>query len=137
MAVGPIIQMLAYSEGSAIADGVEGSAAAIVCVNGSDITAIVRLEAADKPLSSGRSEWTGLLLVLYIVRRVQAHVALRLDNLQVVNTFSDGLARYEHNWLRKNDRDMASLAWELSAERERRGWARWRSCTSWAILRNV
>ena len=113
--------MLAYSDGSAIADGVEWSAVAIVCVNGTDITAIVRLAAADKPLSSGRSEWTGLLLVLYVVRRVQAHVALRLDNLQVVNAFSDGLARYEHNWLRKNDRDMASLAWELSAERERRG----------------
>ena len=48
-------------------------------------------------------------------------MALRLDNLQVVNTFSDGLARYEHNWLRKSDRDMASLAWEVSAERERRG----------------
>ena len=49
-------------------------------------------------------------LVLYVVRRVQAHVTLRLDNLQVVNTFSDGLAQYEHNCLRKNDRDMASLA---------------------------
>ena len=70
---------------------------------------------ADKPLSPGRSEWTGLLLVLCIVRRVHAHVALRLGNLQVVTTFSDGLAHCEHNWLRKNDRDMASLAWGLSA----------------------
>ena len=34
---------------------------------------------------------------------------------------SDFLARYEHNWLRKNDRGMAPLAWELPAERERRG----------------
>ena len=105
----------------AILDGVEGSAAAIVCVNGTDTTAIVRLAAADKPLSPGRSEWTGLLLVLCIVRRVQAHATLRLDNLQAVSTFSDCLARYEHNWLRKNDRHMAPLAWELSAERERRG----------------
>ena len=64
MAVGPIIKMLAYSDGSVITDGVEGSAAAIVCVGGTGITAIVRLAAADKPLSSGRSEWTGLLLVL-------------------------------------------------------------------------
>ena len=104
-----------------IADGAEGPAAAIVCVGGTVITVIIRLAAADKPLSSGRSEWRGLLLVLCIVRRVQAHVTLRLGNLQVVNTFSDGLAWYEHNWLRKNDRGMVSLAWELSAERERRG----------------
>ena len=62
-AAGPIIQMLAYSGGSVIADGVEGSAAAIVCVGGTDITEIERLAAADRPLSSGRSEWTGLLLV--------------------------------------------------------------------------
>ena len=39
----------------------------------------------------------------------------------MANTFSDGPARYEYNWLRRNDRGMASLAWELSAERERRG----------------
>lgn len=121
MAVGAMVQMLAYSDGSAIADGVEGSAAAIVCVRGTDITAIIRFAAADRPLSPGRSEWTGLLLVLCIVRRVRADVALRLGNLQVVNTFSDGPARYEYNWLRRNDRAMASLAWELSAERERRG----------------
>ena len=113
--------MLAYSDGSAIADGVEGSAAAIVYVGGTDITAIVRLAAADRPLSPGRSEWTGLLLVLYIVRRVRADVVLRLGNLQVVNTFSDGPVRYEYNWLRRNDRGMATLAWELSAEREQRG----------------
>ena len=61
---GAMVQMLAYSDGSVIADGVEGSAAAIVCIGGTDITASVRLAAADMPLSSGWSEWTGLLLVL-------------------------------------------------------------------------
>ena len=48
--------MLAYSYGSVIADGVEGSAAAIVYVGGTDIMAIVWLAAADKPLSSGREK---------------------------------------------------------------------------------
>ena len=76
MAVEAMVQMLAYSDGSVIADGVKGSAAAIVCVGGTDITAIVRLAAADRPLSLGWSEWTGLLLVLCIVRRVRADVAL-------------------------------------------------------------
>ena len=94
MAVGAMVQMLAYSYGSVIADGAEGSAAAIVCVGGTDITAIMRFAAADRPLSPGRSEWTGLLLVLCIVRRVRADVTLRLGNLQVVSTFSDGPARY-------------------------------------------
>ena len=108
MALGPIIQMFAYSDGSVIWGGVEGSAVAIVCVNGTAITATVRLAAAYKPLSSGRSEWTGLLLVLCIVRRVQAHVALRLGNLQVVTrsatawrgTSTIGYARTIETWRR-------------------------------------
>ena len=90
---GAMVQMLAYSDGPVIADGVEGSAAAIVCIGGTDITATVRLAATDRPLSSGWSDWTGLLLVLCIVRRVRADVTLRLGNLQAVNTFSDGPAR--------------------------------------------
>ena len=93
MAVEAMVQMLAYSDGSVIADGVEWSAAAIVCVGGTEITAIARLAVAGRLLSSGPSEWTGLLLVLYIVRRMRADVTLRLDNLQAVNTFSDGPAR--------------------------------------------
>ena len=34
-------------------------------------------------------------------------------HLQVANKF--------HDWLQQNERDMASLAWELAAIRERRG----------------
>ena len=45
---------------------------------------IVRLASADTALSSGRSEWTGLLLVLYIAKHVRGDLAVRLDNLQVV-----------------------------------------------------
>ena len=32
-----------------------------------------------------------------------------------------GEERFAHNWMRQNERDMASLAWELAAARERRG----------------
>ena len=46
---------------------------------------------------------------------------LRLDNLQVVNAFNDGPLRYEYDWLRRNDKDMATLAWELDAARRAKG----------------
>ena len=42
-------------------------------------------------------------------------------NLQVVNKFDDGEERFAHDWLRQNERDMATLAWELAATRECRG----------------
>ena len=50
---------------------------------GADVAlAIVRLASADTPLSSsGRSEWTGLLLVLYIARHVHGNIVVRLGNL--------------------------------------------------------
>ena len=48
-------------------------------------------------LSSGRSEWAGLVMVLYILREVRASVVLRLGNLQVVNIFNDGEWRFRRN----------------------------------------
>ena len=38
---------------------------------------------------------------------------MRLGNLQVANAFTDGPWRFRRNWLRRNDRDLASLAWRL------------------------
>ena len=45
---------------------------------------------------------------------------LRLDHLQVANIFNDGKWRFRRNWLRRNDRDMAMLAWALGRERRER-----------------
>ena len=75
-----LLALLAYSDGSVIADGVEGSAAAVVRIGDTDISATERLAAADRALSSGRSEWAGLLMVLYILRRVRAGVSMRNVN---------------------------------------------------------
>ena len=61
---GTLLALLAYSDGSVVADGVEGSAAAVVRIGDTDVSATVRLAAADRALSSGRSEWAGLLVVL-------------------------------------------------------------------------
>ena len=113
--------LLAYSGGSVIADGIEGSTAAVIRIGDVDMSATIRLAAADRALSSGRSEWAGLRLVKAILRRVRANVTLRLGNLQVVNKFDDGEERFAHDWMRHNERDMASLAWEMAAVRERRG----------------
>ena len=112
----------AYSDGSVLAKGAEGSAAALVRVFGTDVSATIRLASVDVALSSGRSEWEGLVMVLYILREVRASVILRLDNLQVVNIFNDGEWRFRRNWLRRNDRDMAMLAWALDRERRERGY---------------
>ena len=116
-----MLALLAYSDGSVIADGVEGSAAVVVRIGDTDVSATVRLAAADRALSSGRSEWAGLLVVLCIFWRVIADVTLRLGNLQVVSGYGDGEHRFAHGWLRRNERDMATLAWEVAAERERLG----------------
>ena len=116
-----LLALLAYSDGSVIADGVEGSAAVVVRIGDKDFSATVRLAAADRALSSGRSEWAGLLVVLYILRRVRADTTLQLGNLQLVNGYGDGADRFAHGWLRRNERDMATLAWEVTAERERLG----------------
>ena len=81
-----------------------------MCIGVHDVSAAVRLASADTALSSGRSEWTGLLLVLYIAKHVRGDLAVQLGNLQVVNAFTDGPWRFRRNWLRLNDRDLASLA---------------------------
>ena len=116
-----LLALLAYSDGSVIAGGVEGSAAAVVRIGDKIVSATIRLAAADRVLSSGRSEWTGLLMVLCILRRARADATLRLGNLQVVNGYGDGEHRFAHDWLRRNERGMATLAWEVAAERERLG----------------
>ena len=63
-------------------------------VFGTDVSATVRLASVDVALSSGRSEWTGLVMVLYILREIRAPVVPRLGNLQVANTFNDGEWRF-------------------------------------------
>ena len=107
----------AYSGGSVLAKGVGGSAAALVRVSGTDVSATVRLASVDVSLSSGRSEWRGVVMVLYILREVRASVVLRAasprQSTQVVNIFNDGEWRFRRNWLRRNDRDMVMLAWVL------------------------
>ena len=47
------LELLAYSDGSVIGDGVEGSAAAILVIAGQDVTSVVRLAPADRTLSFG------------------------------------------------------------------------------------
>ena len=118
---GDVVVVGAYSDGSVLANGVEGPAAAIVRVAGVDVSATVRLASADVPLSSGRSEWAGLLLVLYIMRHARAAIQLRLDTIQVANAFDDGEWKFGHNWVRRNDRDMAMLTWALDSQRRERG----------------
>ena len=46
---------------------------------------------------------------------------MRLDSLQVANAFTDGSWRFRRNWLRRNDRDLASLAWCLSNDLQMAG----------------
>ena len=106
----PTPALLAYSDGSVTANGALGSAAAILCIGVHDVSAVVRLASADTALSSERSEWAGLLLVSYIAKHVRGDLVVRLDDLQVANAFTDGQWRFRRNWLRRNDRDLASLA---------------------------
>ena len=113
--------LLAYSDGSVTANGALGSAAAMLRIGTHDVFAIVRLASADTALFSGRSEWTGLLLVLYIAKHVRGDLVVRLDNLQVANAFTDGPWRFRRNWLRHNDRDLASLAWRLANDQQMAG----------------
>jgi hypothetical protein len=63
--------------------------------------------------------WPGTCAV--IARRVRADITLRLGTIQVANTYNDGHVEFEWDWLRRNDRDLAALAWELDAELRRLG----------------
>ena len=117
----PTPTLLAYSDGSVTANGALGSVAAMLCIGVHDVSAVARLTSADTALSSGRSEWTGLLLVLYIAKHVRGDLAVRLGNLQVVNAFTDGPWRFRSNWLRRNDRDLVSHAWHLANDRQLAG----------------
>ena len=46
---------------------------------------------------------------------------MRLGNFRVVNIFTDGPWKFRRNWLRRNDRDLASLAWRLANDRQLAG----------------
>ena len=86
------------------------------------LSAIVRLASADTALSSGRAEWVGIVLALHIAQHVKGSLVVRLDNLQVVNAFNDGPGKFfRRNWLRRNDRDLATLAWRLVNDRRLAG----------------
>ena len=56
--------------------------------------------------------------------RVKATVVVRLGNIQVANAYNDGQWAYERNLLRRNDRDLALMCWNLMAARERDGLGR-------------
>ena len=60
------------------------------------------------------------MMVLIAAASHPAKIELRSDNIQVVNTFNDGRRKYVRDWLKRTDRDVASLAWSLAEERERR-----------------
>ena len=81
----------------------------------------MRIASADTALSSGRSEWTGLLLVLYIAKHARGDLVVRIGSLRVANAFTDGPWRFHRNWLRRNDRNLASLAWRLANDRQMAG----------------
>ena len=114
----------AYSDGRVAGSGAEGSGAAIIRFEGTDVTLNIRLVPVGRRLSSGRAERVGLLLLLAVLRRVKATVTARLDNTQVVNAYNDGQWAYERNLLRRNDRDLALMCWNLMAARERDGLGR-------------
>ena len=110
----------AYSDGSVTGKGVAGSAAIVIETADGEVVATIRLAPTDVALSSGRTEWVGLVMVLIVAASHPAKNELRLDNVQVMNTFSDGLRKYARDWLKCTDSDVASLAWSLAEEHERR-----------------
>ena len=114
----------AYSDGSVTGRGVVGSAAIVIEAAGGEVVATIRLAPTDVALSSGRTEWVGLVMILVAAASHPAKIELRLDNIQVVNTFNDGRRKYVRDWLKRTDHDVVSLAWSLAEERERRGFGR-------------
>ena len=87
------------------------------------MVATVRLAPTDMEMSPGRTKWIGLVMVLVevVVASHPARIELRLDNIQVASTFNDGRRKYIRDWPKRTDRDVASLAWSLADERQRRG----------------
>ena len=130
----PIPTLLTYSYGSVTANGALDSAAAMLHIGSDDVFVIVRLTSADTALS-GRSEWTGLLLVLYIAKHVRGNIVVRLGNLRVAIAFTDAPWRFRRNWLRRNDRDLASFAWRLANDWQM-AWGARLSCTNLGIPRS-
>ena len=100
----------AYSDGSVTGRGVACSAAIVIETTGGDVVATIRLAPTDMALSSGRTEWVGLVMVLIAAASHPARIELRLDNIQIVNTFNDGRRKYVRDWPKRTDRDVASLA---------------------------
>ena len=83
----PIPALLAYSGGSSVtANGVLGSAVAMLRIGSDVVFVIARLASADTALSSRRSEWTGLLLGL----RMHASSSRNLFGLFVSHPTSRG-----------------------------------------------
>ena len=74
----PFPVLLAYSDGSVTANGALRSAVVMLRIGTVGVFAIVRFASVDTPLSSGRSEWLGLLLVLYIARHVRGNIIVRV-----------------------------------------------------------
>ena len=111
----------AYSDGGVAGSGAPGLGAAIIRFGDTDATPNIRLIPIGRRLSSGRAEWVGLLLILAVLRRVKATVRVRLDKIQVASAYNDGQWAYERNLLRRNDRDLSLMCWNLMAARERDG----------------
>ena len=86
----------AYSDGSVTGRGVAGSAAIVIETTDGEVVATVRLAPTDMALSSGRTEWVGLVMVLVAAASHSARIELRLDNIQVADTFNDGRRKYSH-----------------------------------------
>ena len=114
----------AYSDGGVAGTGAAGSSAAIIRVGDTDVTLNVRLLPTRRRLSSGRMKWVGLLLILEVLRRIKATVLVRLGNIQVAKTYNDGQWACGRNLLRRNDRDLALMRWNLMVARMRDGLGR-------------
>ena len=80
----------AYSDGSVTGRGVAGSTEIVIETADGEVVATIRLAPMDVALSSGRTEWVGLVMVLIAAASHPAKIELRLGNIQVVNTFNDG-----------------------------------------------
>ena len=61
----------AYSDGSVTGRGVAGSAAIVIETADGEVVATIRLTSTDVALSSGRTEWVGLVMVLIAAASTQ------------------------------------------------------------------